>query len=455
MRCSSAAARQRIPDELAKRYSLLALGIHTAGDTEFMSALVGSELDELTIRELQFVAGCPLVVTVCDLHTLNRAIAILYAAEPTRRPFTGKRDGEACSGELQSDDSVSTLCRTILLSAIRSESSDIHIEYSQAQCGVRLRVRGELEPWQRSLSRDEVQRLCRHIKVSASLDITAVHTAQDGAFELQAFEFPVRVRVSVLPIATGEKLVLRLLHNGFLEEVAQSDFRSQLRSLGLFDEQIGALERMLAAERGATIVSGPVGSGKSTLLYVLMRELSTESQNVITLEDPVESTIPHACQVDLSITKSSFEEMLPRILRQDPDVVLVGEIRNRETAHTALQASLAGSKVFASVHAGSCFEVIARLIELGISPSLLGLSVRLISSQRLLQKNCQYCCYPAFRVRCRFRLLCRYQNILRWSVRAAVIIVEKLDASRYSNSSRSLKRYSQYFAHSQEISYWR
>lgn len=389
LRCSTADARKLLPGGLARKYCCLPLGIHRTRSEEFLNVLLAEPMNEVTIREIQFIVGLPVIATAVNGELLRKATALLYASDEAQLV----EQKTVSTGGAENDD-IARLAKAVLLYAIRQRCSDIHIEHEYERALLRFRLRGELLTSPTfTPSKDEVIRLCRHIKVCANLDSTGLHLPQDGAFELYNLGLEIRVRVSCLPTSVGEKIVLRLLHNGCLEDIAQGALETQLSVLGIFPEQLVEILRFIDAERGSLLVSGPTGSGKSTFLYTLVRALSTSDRNVISLEDPVEARIEHACQVDLSTIKKSFEEMLPRILRQDPDVLLVGEVRTSEAAHTTLQAALAGTKVLASIHAGSCFEVLIRLRELGISNTLIGLTLRLVSSQRLLPRVCEYCAY--------------------------------------------------------------
>ena len=388
LRCSSKEARSRLPLRYATQYVCLPIGVHQHSDYEYLSVLMASSPSEQQLRTLQFICDCPLEVSSCDSHVLNNAIAVLYARDDSER----QRNAKENLG-LENKASVATLCRSMIMEAVTLRSSDIHIEHRQDSASVRFRINGELQIQEEFLvSVKECQQLCRQIKVIAQLDSCTPQLAQDGVFDYQQCGLQLRMRVSVVPTAYGEKIVLRLLQNGFLEEIANCDLENQFTHLGLYLDQREIIYRYLRASRGALLISGPTGSGKSTLLYVLLRYLSRTNTNVVSIEDPVEAHIPNACQIDVSRNGYSFDEMLAKVLRQDPDTLLVGEIRTRNTAQTALQAAITGTKVLSSVHAGSCFEVIARLIELGVSGELIALAVHTVSAQRLLARVCQNCC---------------------------------------------------------------
>ena len=387
LRCSSPEARARVPFRFAREYTCLPLGLHQAADSEFLSVLLPEEASEELIANLRFICGCEVVTSTGPVAILGQAIAVLYAKDDCQLIHTNTSP----KNSLNQDDSIVRFSRLAILQAISLRSSDLHIDCAKYQTRLRFRIRGELtELSDFKLQFADCEKLCRHLKVLAKLDSNP-SIAQEGVLELSGLELLVRIRISTVPTARGEKIVLRFLQNGLLEELANQPFGQQLASLGLFAEQRQIILNYLRAERGALLVSGPTGSGKSTLLYVLLHQLCNDQANVVTIEDPVEAQIDNACQIDIAGMDCSFEEMLAKVLRQNPDSLLVGEIRTKAAAQAALQAAIAGTKVLSGIHAGSCFEVIARLAELGISETLLGLAVHTVSAQRLLPRNCQYC----------------------------------------------------------------
>jgi len=285
--------------------------------------------------------------------------------------------------ELAESNPVKKLLNLVLLQAIKDKASDIHFEPFESEFKMRYRIDGVLYEMIPPPKRIAVA-LSSRIKVMANLDIAERRLPQDGRIPLTVQGHPVDLRVSVLPTMFGESVVLRVLDR------TQLDLK--LDNLGLDSNDVNIIRQLIKKPNGILIVTGPTGSGKTTTLYSAMKELNTIDSKLITTEDPVEYDIDGIIQVqmkpDIGLT---FARCLRSILRQDPDIILVGEIRDLETAQISAQASLTGHLVFTTLHTNDAPSAIARLLDLGMEPFLITATLEGIIAQRLVRKICKHC----------------------------------------------------------------
>ncbi len=278
---------------------------------------------------------------------------------------------------------ITQLLHAMLAKAILQGASDLHLETFQDSVSCRIRVDGELRvilqpPY------DVAVRLMSRIKVMAELDIAQKRLPQDGRMSLQLADRDVDVRVATLPTQYGERAVLRLLD--------KKETPMRLYDLGFSREHVLQLQNLLKRPHGLILVTGPTGSGKTTTLYAALRELNYDTSNVMTIEDPVEYTLSGIAQTPVNPAIGlTFSKGLRALLRQDPDVIMVGEIRDEDTASIAVQASLTGHLVLSTLHTNTAVDALVRCRELGVPPYLLASSVAAVVSQRLLRQLCQVC----------------------------------------------------------------
>lgn len=286
-----------------------------------------------------------------------------------------------------SDDApVIRLINGILQEAIRSRASDIHIEPYENRLSVRFRIDGALREML-SLPDRLSSVLVSRVKVMAQLDIAKKRLPQDGRFSLNLGHRAVDVRVSTLPSRYGERVVMRILE--------KNNAMLTLQDLGMGEQALATFGAALAKPNGIILVSGPTGSGKTTSLYAAIRQLNDGSRNILTVEDPVEYALDGIGQTQVNAKVGmSFAAGLRAMLRQDPDVVMVGEIRDPETAEIAVQAALTGHLVLSTVHTNSAIAAITRLRDMNIEPFLLSSTVNAIVAQRLVRKLCPHCKTP-------------------------------------------------------------
>jgi len=271
----------------------------------------------------------------------------------------------------------------ILVEALKRRASDIHIEPTEEFLKVRYRIDGVLSDVL-SLPKKSQNAVIARIKILSKLDITQVHMPQDGRFKIRMGLKEIDFRVSVLPITFGNKVVLRILD--------KSALGVGLGNLGFSRYSLDTFKKAIEKPYGMILVTGPTGSGKSTTLYSILNGLNTPDRNIITLEDPVEYQIEGITQIqaraDIGLT---FASGLRSLLRQNPDVIMIGEIRDAETADIAIKASLTGQLVFSTLHTNDAPSAITRLVDMGIEPFLIASSVIFICAQRLCRKICPYC----------------------------------------------------------------
>jgi type II secretory ATPase GspE/PulE/Tfp pilus assembly ATPase PilB-like protein len=305
-------------------------------------------------------------------------------AEPDQTPvFVDSAPAEETPS---SDPSTAVaLCSQIMLDAVTLGASDIHIEPGASETRVRLRIDGVLREhlhmpsWMRSP-------LLSRIKILAQLDIAEQRIPQDGRIQQQVQDQRIDVRVSTLPTHFGEKAVLRLLRSGHTPSLSR---------LGFSDEEVNVLDEALYQPQGLILVTGPTGGGKSTTLHSMLARRQSPDINIVTIEDPIEYQLAGASQVQVNVKAGlTFASCLRAILRQDPDVIMVGEIRDKETAEIAFHAALTGHMVLSTLHTNSSIGAIARLIELGVRPTMLSAATNLIMAQRLARRICATCREP-------------------------------------------------------------
>ena len=290
--------------------------------------------------------------------------------------------------EQQGDAPVIRLINALLSEAVRAQASDVHLETFEQYLSVRMRVDGQLREMLRP-KRELATLLVSRIKVMARLDIAEKRVPQDGRIALRLAGHEVDVRVSPLPSAHGERVVLRLLD--------KQAGRLELQRLGMPDDTLVSLQNLLARPHGILLVTGPTGSGKTTSLYAALSSLNDPSRNILTVEDPIEYHLPGIGQMPVNAkVEMTFARGLRAILRQDPDVVMVGEIRDRETAQIAVQASLTGHLVLSTLHTNSAVGAVTRLVDMGVDAYLLASSLVGVLAQRLLRTLCVHCKAPYF-----------------------------------------------------------
>ena len=381
----------------AKRHRILVEAV----DASHLKVMHASLPDPRVLCELTRTFGLPLRLEEVPVHEFEHRLAMRYGDDSTNSAQAMMQNLEegvdlatAASSlpepedllESQDDAPIIRLINAVLFQSVQEGASDIHLEPFEGRLSVRLRVDGMLreilEP-PRALSGVIVSR----IKVMARLDIAEKRLPQDGRISLRIAGRPVDVRVSTLPSGHGERVVLRLLD--------RQAGRLNLSGLGMSMDTRGYLERLIHQPHGILLVTGPTGSGKTTTLYAVLAALNDRARNILTVEDPIEYFIDGIGQTQVNTkVDMSFARGLRAILRQDPDIVMVGEIRDLETAEIAVQASLTGHLVLSTLHTNTAIGAVARLRDMGVEPYLLASTLIGVAAQRLVRLLCPACKRP-------------------------------------------------------------
>lgn len=376
----------RIPANLATRRQVLPF---TEDSGTILLACKDPD-DDQSIQAVRRYISQPLEVVPTEPGSLFRAIQRIFQdtvrwngnqSDPVRIQFTGTQ------AEPDSDNIVA-LGDEIFHAALIRQATDIHIEPTSNDVRVRLRVDGILDNY-RQLPIAVHNPLLSRLKVMSGMDIAERRAPQDGRFTLSSeHSNEIDIRTATIPTKHGERITLRLL--------ATQTQDLTLDKLGMASGDLQHFERAINRPNGLILLTGPTGCGKSTTLYAAIRNLiSNKSLNVITIEDPVEYVIDGISQVEVDTNdKVSFHKALRSVLRHDPDVLMIGEIRDEETAETAIRAALTGHLVFTSIHANSASGAITRLNDMGVKPFLIGAVSRMFAAQRLVRKLCEKCREP-------------------------------------------------------------
>lgn len=382
-----------IPYLFAKKQGIVAAGIEPNG-TALIYHLPRTSLH--SFAEIKRLLQCEL--KLCELNELDfqKKLTAVYQTHFSILNATEGLEGDVdlmqIAGQLQSgedlldsqdDAPIIRLINALFTQAIKQKASDIHIETYGNRVVVRYRVDGvlhEILEIQRGIAPLVISR----VKVMAKLDIAEKRIPQDGRIVLRTGGHNIDVRVSTIPANHGERIVLRILD----QEAAQLD----LSLLGMPDNALALIRKMIAQPHGILLVTGPTGSGKTTSLYAMLTELNEVCRNILTIEDPIEYDLPGIGQMQANPkVKMTFAKGLRAILRQDPDVVMIGEIRDLETAKIAVQASLTGHLVLSTLHTNSALGALTRLKDMGIESFLLSSSIIGLIAQRLVRKLCDHC----------------------------------------------------------------
>ena len=341
--------------------------------------------------ELQFQTGYQITMMLATHSSIMDAVKVNYgkesaakAAEELGQDLAGEEiDENSDISEAVNSAPVVKLVNSMIDYAIRAGSSDIHIEPMEDRVRVRIRIDGVMqEIMSNPLSARDA--IITRIKILGGMNIAEKRIPQDGRITTEINGEEVDMRVSILPTVTGEKTVIRIL--------AKNDANLNRSYLGISDHNNEMIDRMIKVPQGICLISGPTGSGKTTTLYTLLSEKNSPETNIITVEDPVEIRIPGLNQVQVNAKAGmTFASGLRSILRQDPDIILVGEIRDGETAEIAMRAAITGHLVFSTIHTNDAVSSINRLIDMGLEPYMVNSALVGVVSQRLVRRICTNC----------------------------------------------------------------
>jgi len=379
-------ATSMISDSLARRYQ--ALPIAWEGAT--LVVAIADPANVLAVDDIRSVVGADVRLVVSSRESIESAINRVHrldaeASDVTSLAVVDADDEEELANirEVTEDAPIVKLANLIIRQGVQDRASDIHIEPTEFDVRIRYRIDGVLHEVMRPPKKVQ-NGLVSRLKIMADLNIAERRVPQDGRVSANIAGKQVDLRVATLPTVYGEKVVMRVLDKG--------TSLLDLADLGFLPQTLSRYESMFHKPYGTILVTGPTGSGKSTTLYATLNQLNDPSKNIITVEDPVEYRLPGINQVQINAKAGlTFAAALRTILRADPDIVLVGEIRDRETATIAMEAALTGHLVLSTLHTNDAASTPTRLIEMGLEPYLVSSSVDCIVAQRLIRRLCDRC----------------------------------------------------------------
>jgi type IV pilus assembly protein PilB len=379
-------AVKSIPESLASRYNLIPIGY----ENNTIKVVMSDPLNIFAIDDVKIASGYEVDMLIASSQEISRAIDKYYSSQFVQKAADdlSKAQGAKAVEENKEIDDIKNapavrLADSIIKNAVKARASDIHIEPFEKYIKIRFRVDGELQEILKS-PKETAAALVTRIKIMANLNIAEKRLPQDGRILTNVDGKDFDLRVSVLPTVYGEKIVIRVLNRG--------NFLISKQDLGIVDDDLEKLERIIKSPYGILLVTGPTGSGKSTTLYTMLNDLNSSNTNIITVEDPVEYLMEGINQVSVNPKAGlTFASGLRAILRQDPDIVMIGEIRDSETAEIAVRAAITGHLVLSTIHTNDAASAVIRLADMGIEPYLVSTSIAGVISQRLVRKICPYC----------------------------------------------------------------
>ena len=381
-----------IPEDIVMKYNAVPLG-YDENNPNVLRVAMADPMDIIATDDISIVTGCQIEVLLAMEEDIQSTIGKYYgnhqameAAEAYRKEREQSMLSEAEEEEANADienSPIVLLVKQILEGGVRQRASDIHIEPLESSVRVRYRIDGVLKQVM-SYDYSLLSGICARLKIMGGMDISEKRKPQDGRISIMVDRREFDIRVSMLPTVYGEKTVMRL--------TSKEGLTRPKSGLGFSPEEEKVFDGILSNPHGIILVTGPTGSGKSTTLYTALSELNTEEVNIITVEDPVEANIDgiNQCQVNEK-AEMTFAAALRSILRQDPDIIMIGEIRDQETAEIAVKASITGHLVVSTLHTNSSANTITRLADMGVENYLIADSVVGVIAQRLVRRVCPAC----------------------------------------------------------------
>lgn len=389
-----------IPPELPSRFLFLPL----RRDDDGLTIAVADPTAVADLDQLEALLGVKLILAVAPASRLKKILEGEGGSKRLLREVSEdfklqlvketERGEEVLSLDKAGDDGspIIRLVDSTLLDALNRRASDIHIESSHTGVHIKYRVDGVLYQATDPLDSQFQDQIISRIKVMSELDIAERRIPQDGRFKVRLGSKNIDFRVSIMPSIFGEDAVIRILDK---QTIASGDQRLSLDSLGIDGDELVRLRRAIREPYGMFLVTGPTGSGKTTTLYAALSEIDSVQEKIITIEDPVEYRLSGVVQIPVNEKKGlTFARGLRSILRHDPDKIMVGEIRDPETAQIAIQSALTGHLVFTTVHANNVFDVLGRFLHMGIDPHNFVTCLNCVAAQRLLRTICPFCREP-------------------------------------------------------------
>ncbi|NLN48828.1 MAG: Flp pilus assembly complex ATPase component TadA [Clostridiales bacterium] len=377
-----------VAENIARKYDLIPIDI----EDDRLVVAMSDPLNVFAIDDIKLSTNRKIKIVLSTKSVIQRSINRYYSKEGTKKVVAEFEEAFTTSSidDLDEEDlsnvhsaPVVKLVNSIISQAILMKSSDIHIEPFEKSIRVRIRIDGDLQEIM-TFSRRSHMAIVTRIKIMGKMDIAERRIPQDGRIETEIDGKEIDMRISTLPTVYGEKVVIRLLdRDGF-------DFNKE--DLGFSEHDLDTFNKIIKQPYGIVLVTGPTGSGKTTTLYAVLKDINKEEKNIITVEDPVEYKLHGINQVQVNVKAGlTFASGLRSILRQDPDIIMIGEIRDSETAEIAIRAAITGHLVLSTLHTNDTASTVVRLVDMGIEPYLVSSSVVGIVSQRLVKRLCPSC----------------------------------------------------------------
>lgn len=385
-----------VPGKVLRQHVVVPLEFTDESNSVLVLAMA-NPLDMDAQDDIALITGCMIEPRIATASDINLVLDKYYGSQEAQAAvdkFTKERESKIAAmeaakekGDSELENSpVVQLVRSIFEQAVRKRASDIHIDAHETEVVVRFRIDGSLVKVM-GYDINMLPVMVTRLKIMGGMDISEKRKPQDGRITVEVDHSEYDVRVSILPTSYGEKVVMRIAST-----VALTRTKAQL---GMRDHELTRFDHILSNPNGIILVTGPTGSGKSTTLYTALSALNDESVNIITVEDPVEANISGINQVQVNVKAGlTFASALRSILRQDPDIIMIGEIRDYETASIAVQASITGHLVVSTLHTNSSAATITRLLDMGVESFLIADSVVGVLAQRLIRKLCPHCKKP-------------------------------------------------------------
>lgn len=377
-----------ISQNLCEKYILIPFDINE----NKIKVAMSDPLNIYAIDDLSISTGFEVESYISNKSDINKFIQLYYSSEQMNKAAEElsreSLEYKAMSIEVEEIDDVKNapvvkMIEYLFRNSVEMRASDIHIEPFENEVKIRYRIDGQLQTVN-SLQKESLGPLVTRIKILAGLDITEKRLPQDGRIITKIDNQDVDLRVSILPVVNGEKIVIRILN--------KNSYKIEKQQLGMSEANLKKLYNIISKPNGIVLVTGPTGSGKSTTLYTILNELNSDKSNIVTIEDPVEYTMHGINQVNVnSKTGLTFAKGLRSILRQDPDIVMIGEIRDEETATVAVKAAITGHLVISTLHTNDAPSTITRLIDMGVEPYLVSTAITGVIAQRLVKRICEHC----------------------------------------------------------------
>lgn len=389
----------RMSPEVAKQYNVVPVYIHDG----ILTIAMGDPTDMDTLDALRVVLQCDMDAVVAPQEQINRLLIQTYGTDEEKldlvsdglattddmeQVIDGTEDGtlSAGGGNPEEDAPIIKLVSQIIINAFNMKASDIHMEPMEKRYRIRYRIDGALRE-QEGPPKYLQPNITSRLKIMAHMDISEKRIPLDGRIQIKLKNKDIDLRVSSIPTTHGESIVMRILD--------KSSIQLDIPKLGFYSDDQEKINRIINYPDGIFLVTGPTGSGKTTSLYAFLNTINTPTRKIITVEDPVEYMLPGINQVQVNVAaKMTFAAALKAMLRQAPNIIMVGEIRDQETAEIAINASQTGHLVFSTLHTNDAPSAVTRLVDMGVKPFLVASSVRAVMAQRLLRRVCKNCGEP-------------------------------------------------------------